>query len=82
MRSEQNERCLTLHLEQGLGAEEALEIARELGAVPVGSNQSGCYQIQGPTGFWEHKKANKIDFSTPRKAANVLYTTWEQWDDE
>ena len=84
MRSEQNKRSEIVYLARGLAASEALALAQETKAIPIGTNRSGCYEIQGPEGVWRHKKENKIDFSTPRRAANVIHFAWDDdamWED-
>ena len=62
--------------------EGALDFARTECGLPGGSGRAGVFQVQGPLGVWDHITGNKIDFSTPGKAAKVIYKSWEQLEAE
>ena len=66
--------------------EEAYAHAIATRVCPKGTHQSGCFEIQVfggvADGLYNHIDRNRIDFSTPRKAAKVTYKTWDQVDAE
>lgn len=43
-----------------------------------GSARSGIFQVQTDDGIWTHINERRIDFSTPRRAANVTFQSWEE----
>lgn len=70
------------------GAEDNLEILQAIldvaraNGMPVGSHVTGCFQVQSDIGIWNHVDAKKIDLTTERKRANVVFQTWEQAEAE
>ena len=79
---------MILELPAGLTVGQALEMARDAGItapqrpLAKGSHRSGCFEVQCDRGVWQHVDSKKIDVSTPRKAANVQWRTWEQIEAE
>lgn len=67
---------LTLPLNTPLA--DALATALDLGAIPTGSNRTGCFEVQNDAGIFSHAAGKRIDLSTPRKAAKVSFQTWEE----
>ncbi len=61
--------------------EDAISAARAAG-MPKGSARTGCFEVQGPNGIWSHVRESRIDLSTPRRAANVVFKTWDELDAE
>jgi hypothetical protein len=59
----------------------ALAHARSNG-LPRGSFRAGCVEIQTDLGIYNQAEGNRIDLSTPARAAKVIYKTWEQLDEE
>lgn len=47
-----------------------------------GSRRCGIFEIQCEEGIVRHAKYMKIDGSTFRKRANILFKTWEQMETE
>ena len=45
-------------------------------AVPKGSARSGVFQVQTVEGIFAHVNERKIDLSSDRKAAKVLFASW------
>ena len=60
---------------------DALEHAYEAG-MPRGSARAGCVEIQTDRGIYSHVNDKRIDVSTPRRAKNVVFKTWEQLEQE
>jgi hypothetical protein len=60
---------------------EGLEIAKKNG-MPVGSHQSGCFEVQTDKGIYSRKDKMKIDVSTPRRERKVIFKTWDQLEEE
>jgi hypothetical protein len=56
---------------------DALAMARANG-MPKGSQRSGCFEVQNDNGIWQREGAGRMDFSTPRKAAKVRFTSWDE----
>ena len=50
--------------------------------MPRGTNRAGCFQIQNDRGIWNHINGNRMDPSTPRKAAKCVFKTWEELEAE
>lgn len=50
--------------------------------LPRGSARCGCIEVQNDLGIYSHRLGNRIDLSTPRKAANVVFKTWEELERE
>lgn len=59
-------------------AQEALEFMRAQRQLGRGSNRSGCFEIQTDLGIWSQTNETAMRFDTPRKAAKVIFQTWEE----
>lgn len=79
--SQLNADCFSVMLPADTDIADAVETAIYFG-MPIGSNRSGCYQVQSDAGIWEQVDGNRMDFSTPRKAAKVEFKSWEQMEAE
>lgn len=74
---------VTMYLPENVThASDAMAIAIEEGLLLKGSHRTGCFEIQNDLGIWSHVDGNRMDFSTPRKAAKVTFKTWEQLEAE
>lgn len=45
--------------------------------MPRGSARAGCYEVQTPDGVFSQVNDAKIDLTTPRKAANVVFQSYD-----
>ena len=59
---------------------EVLRIARSAG-LPKGSARAGAFEVQGPRGVWTTVKSRKIDLSTDKRAANLVFATWDAMEE-
>lgn len=75
----QNARCVSIELPNDTELDEAIRLARAAGA-PKGSHRTGIFEVQNDLGIWEHVDGNRIDLSTPRKTAKVIFRTWDELD--
>ena len=48
---------------------------------PRGSNRSGVSEIQTDEGIYEQVDGNRIDISTPARAAKTIFTSWDELSD-
>ncbi len=72
---------LRLTLPDDTDLQNALDAARKAGA-PKGSHRTGIFEVQTSRGIFYHEEENRIDLRTPRKAAKVIFKTWEQLEEE
>ena len=83
MRSDENVRYAIVSIPVEITTcAEAIAYAIENRRIGRGTHQSGCFEVSNDIGMWWHKDGNRMDFSTPRKAAKVIYKTWEQMEAE
>tara|TARA_R100001086_G_scaffold92068_1_gene45621 strand:- start:413 stop:781 length:369 start_codon:yes stop_codon:yes gene_type:complete len=75
--SKDNVVSVTMVAVAGLTLQEALVAALDARILPKGSHRSGCFQVQTDRGIFQSAKDSRIDLSTPRKAANVFFASWE-----
>jgi hypothetical protein len=71
MMSQGNVRTERVYLPANLNCQQALDYARATKAIPVGTHNNGCFEVQNDRGSWIHEDGKKIDMTTPRKAAKV-----------
>lgn len=74
-------RSMTLDLPAGTTLADALVAARENG-MPRGSHRTGCFEVQTDAGIYSQVDGNRIDLSTPKRAAKTSFKTWKQLDSE
>ena len=72
-------RTLSLELPRHTALADALTAALDAG-MPKGSHRTGCFEVQTGQGIWQQTDGNRIDLTTPRKAAKVEFTSWEELD--
>ena len=72
-------RSVVMWLPEGTSLEAALNAYYSAGW-PKGSHRSGVSEVQTDAGIYEQKDGNRIDLSTPRKAAKVFFKTWAELD--
>ncbi len=77
-----NVRCVMLNIPADYTLREALEYARATRNLGSGTHRSGCFEVQNDLGIFRQVDGNKIDLSTPAKAAKVTFKTWEQLERE
>lgn len=53
----------------------ALDYAYENG-MPRGSHRTGCVEVQNDQGVYSREDGNRIDMSTPRRAAKTNFEPW------
>jgi hypothetical protein len=61
----------------GITLAEIIELARANGVIGKGSARSGVSEVHTPDGIYITTDDKRIDLSTPRKAAKVLFASWE-----
>ena len=71
----------TFELDADTSIEAAMAHAYANG-LPRGSHRCGCVEVQNDRGIWSQKEGNRIDVSTPRKRAKVIFRTWEELEAE
>lgn len=69
--------CLILDLPADTPLAEALQRAHAAG-MPKGTHRSGCFEVQTDAGIYQQTDGNRIDLTTPRRAAKTTYRTWEE----
>lgn len=73
--------AINVQLPAGTPLADALAAAHAAG-LPKGTHRSGCFEVQCDEGIWAQQDGNRIDLSTPRRAAKTTFKTWEQLEAE
>lgn len=73
--------CYQFELPADTTLADALKYAHANG-MPRGSARGGCFEVQNDLGIHWHRDYQRIDLSTPKRAANVIFKTWEQLEQE
>lgn len=71
---------VNVDLPAGLDLQTALETARSNGLIGKGSHRSGCFEVWCDRGIWTSTVSKRIDLSTDRKAAKVVFASWDDMD--
>jgi len=70
--------CVQLNLPADTSLADALAAAYAAG-MPRGSHRAGCFEVQCPTGIYQHVEGNRLDGAP---ATKVQFKTWDELDAE